>query len=138
MTRPTLVGLALLLLVGLAAAPGQAPKAKAAAERRNGVVVSVSAPASDTGLALLQAGGNAVDAAVATAFALAVTHPAAGNIGRGGFMLIHPAAGQGKPTVSDYLQMTSSVTPPTRRNSGQDRNSVATPASRASAIRSRW
>ena len=46
-----------------------------------GVVVSVSQPGSDAGLRVLKSGGNAVDAAIATAFALAVTHPAAGNIG---------------------------------------------------------
>ena len=54
------------------------------AESRRGMVVSVSPPGSDVGRSVLQQGGNAVDAAVATAFALAVTWPAAGNIGGGG------------------------------------------------------
>ncbi|MBI3822208.1 MAG: gamma-glutamyltransferase [Planctomycetes bacterium] len=71
-------------------------------EFRNGVVVAVSEPGAEAGLAILKQGGNAVDAAVATAFAMAVTHPAAGNIGGGGFMLVHPA--KGDPTVIDYRE----------------------------------
>lgn len=71
---------------------------------RNGMVVSVSAPASEVGLAILKKGGNAVDAAVATAFALAVTYPAAGNIGGGGFMVVQPPPGQGNPKVIEYRE----------------------------------
>ena len=70
-----------------------------------GVVVSVSQPGSDAGLRVLKSGGNAVDAAIATAFALAVTHPAAGNIGGGGFMVVHPPQGKGEPTVFEYREM---------------------------------
>jgi len=70
---------------------------------RHGMVVSVSPEASDVGLAILQRGGNAVDAAVATALALAVTYPGAGNIGGGGFMLVWP--GERKPPVCiDYRE----------------------------------
>jgi gamma-glutamyltranspeptidase/glutathione hydrolase len=74
-----------------------------AVEARNGLVVSVSAPASDVGVEILKKGGNAVDAAVATAFALAVTYPAAGNIGGGGFMLVYPG-GKADPVVIEYRE----------------------------------
>src|SRR5262245_4490881 len=70
---------------------------------RNGMVVSVSAPASEAGLEILRKGGNAVDAAVATAFALAVTYPAAGNLGGGGFMVVHPGPGK-EPKVIEYRE----------------------------------
>ncbi|MEW6653906.1 MAG: gamma-glutamyltransferase, partial [Bacteroidota bacterium] len=56
---------------------------------KNAMVVSASTLASNVGLDILKKGGNAIDAAVATGFALAVTYPAAGNIGGGGFMVIH-------------------------------------------------
>jgi len=69
---------------------------------RRGVVVSVSGLASDVGAAVLARGGNAVDAAVATAFALAVTHPSAGNLGGGGFMIVRTA--DGKATSFDYRE----------------------------------
>jgi gamma-glutamyltranspeptidase/glutathione hydrolase len=69
---------------------------------KTGMVITTSAPASDVGAAILKRGGNAVDAAVATAFALAVTHPAAGNIGGGGFMVIRPA--KGEPITIDYRE----------------------------------
>src|SRR4030095_1386628 len=61
---------------------------------RDGLVVCVSAPACDAGASVLARGGNAVDAAVATAFALAVTYPSAGNIGGGGVMIVRTTDGQ--------------------------------------------
>lgn len=69
---------------------------------KDGMVITTSAPASDVGAAILRKGGNAVDAAVATAFALAVTHPSAGNIGGGGFMVIRPT--NGNAITIDYRE----------------------------------
>ena len=63
------------------------------ARAKHGLVVAQERIAVEAGLQILKAGGNAVDASVATAFALAVTHPAAGNIGGGGFLLHQPATG---------------------------------------------
>ena len=61
---------------------------------RNGMVVSQEARATRIGVEVLKKGGNAVDAAVAVGFAMAVTYPRAGNIGGGGFMVIHLAKGR--------------------------------------------
>ena len=69
-----------------------------------GLVVSVSPAADAVGRAILADGGNAVDAAVAVGFALAVSWPEAGNIGGGGFMLIRPAGATSEPVVIDYRE----------------------------------
>ena len=82
-------------------------------ERHQGVVVSVSPLASEVGVTVLKQGGNAVDAAVATAFALAVTYPAAGNLGGGGFMLVHPAPGEGAPLAIVYRETAPAAATPT-------------------------
>jgi len=73
------------------------------------MVVSVHHLASDAGLDVLREGGNAVDAAVATGFALAVVHPAAGNLGGGGFMLLRTH--DGHATFIDYREKARSPPP---------------------------
>src|SRR5215472_13186808 len=88
---------------------------------RKGMVVAQEPLAADVGVAVLKSGGNAVDAAVAVGFALAVTYPFAGNLGGGGFMLIRLADGRttfidfrekapGKATHDMYLDANGNLT----------------------------
>ncbi len=74
------------------------------------MVVSASAIASDVGRDVLAKGGNAVDAAIATGFALAVTYPAAGNIGGGGFMVIRLP--DGRATTIDFREIAPAAATP--------------------------
>jgi gamma-glutamyltranspeptidase / glutathione hydrolase len=69
---------------------------------RNGAVSSAEAAASEVGIEIMKQGGNAVDAAVAVGFALGVTHPTAGNIGGGGFMVVRLPSGE--VTAIDYRE----------------------------------
>lgn len=82
---------------------------------RGGMVVSQNAIAARVGADVLRKGGNAVDAAIATAFALAVVLPRAGNVGGGGYMVVHMAARNGKPaqdlTIDYYGQASRNTTP---------------------------
>jgi len=69
---------------------------------KHGMVVAMESTAADVGVAVLEKGGNAVDAAVAVGFAMAVTHPFAGNLGGGGYMLIRMA--DGRATFIDFRE----------------------------------
>ncbi|MBX7103228.1 MAG: gamma-glutamyltransferase [Gemmataceae bacterium] len=93
---------ALLTTLAVAASLHAQPAPRQAVTAKQGMVTCVSPPAAEAGSKILQKGGNAVDAAVTVAFAMAVTYPSAGNIGGGGFMLIHPPAGE--PTVIEYRE----------------------------------
>jgi gamma-glutamyltranspeptidase / glutathione hydrolase len=110
--RPRHKSLILLLLLAVAAVCGE-PSALGATEpvhAAHGIVVSAQELASRAGADIMQAGGNAVDAAVATGFALAVVHSAAGNLGGGGFMLIRMA--DGKAHFLDYREMAPAAAKP--------------------------
>lgn len=105
------LALALLLVPSLAIAQEEEPQARSPSGGdivaydqihkpivgRGGMVVSQNKLAAAVGADILRKGGNAVDAAVAVGFALAVTLPRAGNVGGGGYMLVHMAATDGKP-----------------------------------------
>ncbi|MGC2413499.1 MAG: gamma-glutamyltransferase, partial [Stellaceae bacterium] len=96
--------------MAFAASPGiAAPSSTAEGER--GMVVTAQHEASTVGLQILAAGGNAVDAAVAVGYALAVTEPCCGNIGGGGFMLIHRA--DGGDTVINFRETAPRAATPT-------------------------
>ena len=77
--------------------------AREPARARHGMVASTNEVASRVGVDIMKRGGNAVDAAIAVAFALQVTHPAAGNLGGGGFMMIRLK--DGRTTAIDYREM---------------------------------
>src|SRR5436309_9811107 len=87
--RNFVVLIALWLILVTSALAGMHPT-----HARKAMVVSVHSLATDAGVEVMRAGGNAIDAAVATGFALAVVHPQAGNIGGGGFMLVRMADGK--------------------------------------------
>jgi gamma-glutamyltranspeptidase/glutathione hydrolase len=95
----------------MATAVGPAFTASEPVRATHGMVVSQNAIASKVGVDVLKAGGHAIDAAVATAFALAVVHPTAGNIGGGGFIVFRPNAGE--PMTYDFREMAPAAATPT-------------------------
>jgi len=114
----TIAAAALASAVALAGAqtapPAQAPILTSTARflpvtAKHGMVTSQERRATHVGVEILKAGGNAVDAAVAVGFALAVTHPQAGNIGGGGFMLVHLAA-RNETVAIDYRETAPAAT----------------------------
>jgi gamma-glutamyltranspeptidase / glutathione hydrolase len=109
-TRPIRAFVAIAALV-LAIQGGASTRADLGVPSKDGLVVCVSTPACDAGASVMARGGNAVDAAVATAFALAVTHPSAGNVGGGGFMIVRSPAG--KVTSFDYRERAPLKSTPT-------------------------
>src|SRR5260370_15996753 len=91
-------GLATLLLI----TPPVNLTARQPVRARHAMVVAQEPQAADVGVKILQSGGNAIDAAAAVGFALAVTHPFAGNLGGGGFMLVRFA--DGRSTFIDFRE----------------------------------
>jgi len=128
MTR-FILSFALALLAGFSGAAAQ-PSIPAVqpVTARSGMVVAQEAIAARVGADILKAGGNAVDAAVATGFALAVTYPRAGNIGGGGFMVIHQGlrnfaidyreTAPGAITRDSFLDARGDADPEKSRNNG--------------------
>lgn len=103
---------ALLVVALLTVAPAPvSTQADLGVPSKSGVVVSSSDIAADAGASVLAKGGNAVDAAVATAFAMAVTSPSNGNIGGGGFMVVRLP--NGTATTFDYREMAPGKSTPT-------------------------
>jgi gamma-glutamyltranspeptidase/glutathione hydrolase len=99
-----LAALISLIAIPLAAREGEPGIGRAqAVVAEHGMVVAQEALAARVGADILRKGGNAVDAAVAVGFAMAVTYPRAGNIGGGGFMVIHRASGE--DVAIDYREM---------------------------------
>ena len=93
------------------ASSGAVEAASVPARARKGMVVTQHFIATQVGVEVLWDGGNAVDAAVAAAFALAVTHPTAGNLGGGGFLLYRPASGE--PAAYDFREVAPAGSTPT-------------------------
>lgn len=111
MTRTLLCAAALPMLAACSILAAQAVPTPEPVRAPHAMVVTIHHAATEAGVSILKQGGNAVDAAVAVAFALQVVYPQAGNIGGGGFMLIRPGhrhgskkLADGKPHFLDYRE----------------------------------
>ncbi|MES0074980.1 gamma-glutamyltransferase [Mesorhizobium sp. M0058] len=102
LTRRTLIGVTLSLAIALAPSGALHAASPQPAKGEHGMVVTAQHLASEAGVEVLKKGGNAVDAAVAVGYALAVVYPNAGNIGGGGFMTIRFK--DGKSTFLDFRE----------------------------------
>ncbi len=112
-TSTSSVGVGAGAMGGVVSAPSTRPAVAApvaGVQSARGMVVSASAIASHAGRDVLAAGGNAIDAAIATGFALAVTYPTAGNIGGGGFMVIRFP--DGRATTIDFRERAPAAATP--------------------------
>ncbi len=106
MLRRTFLSLAVCVALTVASGASSVPT-----RAQRGMVASQNAIASQIGADVVAAGGTAIDAVVATAFALAVVHPTAGNIGGGGFIVYRPA--KGEPVAYDFREMAPAKASPT-------------------------
>src|SRR5205085_2084511 len=91
-----------VIVLSLACSSASCAYAREPVRAAHAMVVTVEPHATEVGVSVLKSGGNAIDAAVAVGFALAVTHPSAGNLGGGGFMLIRLA--DGRSTFIDFRE----------------------------------
>ncbi|WJR78482.1 gamma-glutamyltransferase [Bradyrhizobium sp. NP1] len=117
LTRRNLIAFLALALAGITPVAAQDARGGISAlsqppvTSRHGMVVAQEKIAARVGADILKQGGNAVDAAVATGFAMAVTYPRAGNIGGGGFMVIH-LKDRGEDIAIDYRETAPAATTP--------------------------
>ncbi|HXT61595.1 MAG TPA: gamma-glutamyltransferase [Pyrinomonadaceae bacterium] len=102
-TLAVLLSVTASLVVNRQSLPSAVAASREPVRARHGIVASINEVASQVGVDIMKRGGNAIDAAIAVAFALAVTHPAAGNLGGGGFMMIRLK--DGRTTAIDYREM---------------------------------
>lgn len=108
--EPEVEDVALVMRLEPVGEPAPARAIVETASGKRGAVASAEANASLVGIEILEAGGNAIDAAVAVGFALSVTHPSAGNIGGGGFMVVRFP--DGKATALDYREVAPKAATP--------------------------